>query len=170
MVVQLLFNGALLAFFIYLYFHIVNIAPTRTPGIMDGADWPRGLIILLIFFTIVNLINIVRTTPPAERNLSSLPKLSSIKTLHKNKLFLGMALLVSYGILLPQIGFLPASFLLATLYTILLGEKRVHFAALYSFVCVIVLFILFYFLLDITLPRGEGIFRDFAMYIETLFR
>jgi hypothetical protein len=168
MAVQLLFNGTLLAFFIYLYSHITSIAPRKIPGIMDGADWPKGLLVLLIFFTIINLINIVRTTPPAERNLSSLPKLGNIKALYKNKLFLGMAILVGYGILLPEIGFLPASFLLATLYIILLGEKRVHFAVLYSLICVVVLFILFYFLLDITLPRGDGVFRDFAIFIETL--
>jgi len=168
MATKLLFNGGMTAFLIYMYYHISMIAPPRMPGNMDGADWPKGLLALSIFFLIVNMINIYRRTPVEQRNLSSLPTTESITGLYKNKLFLGILFLAAYGIILPQIGFIPASFLMASCYMTLLGEKRLHFAILYSFIAVVVLYALFSFLLGIMLPRGVGPFRDFALWLETI--
>ena len=135
---------------------------------MSPVDWPRSLLLLLIFFMFVNMINIFRTTPAKDRNLSSLPSASSIAGLYKNKLFFGMVILVAFGYALPQLGFLPASFALASLYIILLGEKRVQYAALYGAIMVIVLFVLFSIILGITMPRGVGVFRDFALFVENI--
>jgi hypothetical protein len=73
-----------------------------------------------------------------------------------------------YGLILPQLGFIPASFLMASCYMTLLGEKRPLFAILYSFIAVVVLYMLFSFLLGIMLPRGFGPFRDFALMLESI--
>jgi len=168
MATKLLFNGGITVFLLYMYYHISMTAPARVPGNMDGADWPKGLLVLCIFFLIVNIINIFRRTPAAERNFSSLPTAKSVAELYKNKLFLGILVIAIYAFILPQLGFLPASLLMATCYMTLLGEKRLMYAILYSFIAVVVLYMLFSFLLGIMLPRGFGPFRDFALMLESI--
>jgi hypothetical protein len=86
----------------------------------------------------------------------------------KSKLFFGMALMFLYAVALPYAGFVPASVVMSTLYMMLLGERRVLFALRNSVISVAVLFVLFFFFLNIMLPRGIGVFRDFAIMIESI--
>ena len=167
MALRLLFNGGLTAFLVYCYYHLTQTAPVSTPGEMDGADWPRLLLTITIFFLVINFVKIIRETPAAQRDLSAITSINFVG-MYKSKLFLAMALLVLYGLILPQVGFVPGSFLLATLYMILLGERRVHFAVLYSAIVIVVLYSLFYYALGIMLPRGVGPFREFAIMLEML--
>ena len=168
MALKLLFNGGLTAFFIYCYYYISITAPVKTRAYeIDGADWPKILLILVIFALIVNIVKIIRETPATERNMSAITSIN-FAGIFKNKLFLGMALMLLYAYALPYIGFIPASIVMATLYMMLLGERRVLFALLYSAISVAVLYALFSFLLDIMLPRGIGVFRSFAIMIESI--
>lgn len=165
--IQLLFNGFLALFFAYCYFYVGSIAPEPRPGNMDGAQWPQLLLILLVVFLIVNMYNIYKRTPREERNLSAIKGIN-YKGLFKNKLFIGIVALFVYAFVLEYLGFILSSFLFSIVYSRLLGEKRVPQLLLYSFLSVAVLYFLFLKGLDIMLPRGTGIFRDFALMLESL--
>jgi len=168
MAFQLLFNGGLTAFFIYCYYYISITAPAKTRAHeIDGADWPKLLLILLIFALIVNIVKIIRRTPAAERNMSEITSID-FAGIFKSKLFLGMAFLFLYAVALPYVGFIPASIVMATLYMMLLGEHRLLFALRNSVISVASLYALFYFLLNVMLPRGISIFRDFALMVESV--
>jgi hypothetical protein len=168
MALQLLFNGGLTLFFIYCYYYISITAPVKTRAYeMDGADWPKMLLILVIIALVVNILNIIRKTPPAERNMNAIASIN-YAGVFKSKLFLGMALMLLYAFALPYAGFIPASIVMAALYMMLLGERRVLFALRNSIISVAALYVLFFFLLDIMLPRGVGVFRDFALIVESV--
>ncbi len=167
MAIQLLFNGAMALFFIYCYFYVGSIAPEPQPGNMDGAQWPQMLLMLLVFFIAINMYNIYKRTPKEERNLSTIKKIN-FKGILKNKLFLGIAAMLVYAFALEYLGFITGSFLFAVAYSRLLGEKRIPNLLLYSFLSVVILYFLFSKGLSIMLPRGIGIFRDFALMLETL--
>lgn len=167
MAIQLLFNGLLALFFAYCYFYVGSIAPEPKPGNMDGAQWPQILLVLLVVFLIVNMYNIYKRTPKEERNLSTIKGIN-YKGIFKSKLLIGIVLLFIYALVLEYLGFILSSFLFSIAYSRLLGEKRVPQLLLYSFLSVAVLYFLFLKGLDIMLPRGVGIFRDFALMLESL--
>lgn len=167
MAIQLLFNGVLAVFFAYCYFYVGSIAPEPKAGTMDGAQWPQLLLALLIFFIVLNIYNIYKSTPKEERNLSTITGVN-YKGFFKNKLFIGIAIFFVYAVGLEYLGFIISSFLFAMAYSRLLGEKRISHLLLYSFLSVIILYFLFSKGLQIMLPRGVGIFRDFALLLETL--
>lgn len=168
MAFKLLFNGGLTAFFIYCYYYISVTAPAKTKSYeLDGADWPKILLALLIFAMIVDFIKTIRETPAAERNMSKITSIN-VAGIFKSKLFLGMAIMFLYAAALPYFGFIPASIVMATLYMMLLGEHRVLYAIRNSVLSVVALYVLFYLLLDIILPRGTGVFRDFAIMLESI--
>lgn len=167
MAIQLLFNGAMALFFIYCFFYVGSIAPEPMPGTMDGAQWPQLLLGLLIFFLVINMYNIYKRTPKEERNIKSITGVN-YKSFYKNKLIIGIVILFVFALGLEYIGFILSSFLFSLTYSRLLGEKRIPKLLLYSFLSVVVLYFLFSKGLGIMLPRGVGIFRDFALLLETL--
>ena len=170
MALKMLFNGGMAVFFIYCYIYtIINPPPPTTlPHDMSGAHWARGILILLIFFIILNIVNIYRTTPAEDRNMSSVTSLN-FAGIFKSKLLLGMLILFAYAYMLPYAGFLLASFIMVMLYIVLLGERRFVRVPIYSFVIVAVFYALFFGGLDIWLPRGVGPIRDFSIMVERLF-
>jgi len=167
----MLFNGGLLAFFIYCYVYILQNPPPPTilPHDMDGAQWAQGILALLIFFLILNIITIYRKTPAAERNLSSLTKIN-FKGIYKSKILLGMLIMLGYAYILPIVGFIVSTFIAIMLYMFLLGERRYVRLPAYSAVITSVFYVFFFWALDVWLPRGTGAFWGFSMMIESLFR
>jgi hypothetical protein len=161
---ELVFNVALAIFFIYCFFYVGITTPDNTAGQLDGAQWSQGLLAMLVILLIINIIKIIKNKDSKPTKVVSL----SIKSIFTNKLFIGIALLLVYSIALSRTGFLFTSFILVFLYSYLLGEKRVIRMILTSALSVIVLYLLFNRALDIMLPRGTGIFRTFALFIESL--
>jgi hypothetical protein len=165
--IQLLFNGVLTLFFVYCYFYIGATAPAPKPDTMDAAQWPQMLLILLVFFLIINMYNIIKRTPKEERNFKTLTGINYIG-IFKNKLVIGIVLLFVYAFALDYIGFILGTFLFCIGYSRLLGEKRIKWLLVYSFLIVAVLYILFTFGLNIMLPRGVGELRNFALMLESI--
>lgn len=164
---QLLFNGILTIFFIYCFFYIGATASNPKPETMDASQWPKVLLILMIFFLIVNMYKIIKRTPKEERNLSAITGIN-YKAFYKSKLLIGIVILSVYAFALDYLGFIIGTFLFCLAYSRLLGEKRIKKLLLYSFLIVVVLYVLFSKGLAIMLPRGVGILRDFALMIESI--
>ena len=167
MALQLLFNAGLTLFFIYCYFYVGSIAPEPEPGSMDGAQWPQMLLVLLVICLCVNMYNIYKRTPKEDRNFKAITG-ANYKEFYKNKLVIGIVILLFYAYALNYLGFILSSFFVSMMYSRLLGEKRISKLVLYSFLSVAVLYLLFSRGLDIMLPRGKGILRDLALMLESL--
>lgn len=164
MIFELVFNAALAIFFIYCFFYVGITTPDNTAGQLDGAQWSQGLLAVLVILLIVNIIKIIKNKDNTKTKVISF----NIKGIITNKLFIGIALLLVYSIALSRTGFLLTSFILVFLYSYLLGERKIIRMILTSALSVIALYLLFDRVLDIMLPRGTGIFRTFALFIESL--
>ena len=164
MALELLFNAGLLIFLIYSFFYIGNVESEPTPGMLDAVEYPRILLALLIVFLTINIISVFRKRKEGETFKIEF----DIKKILKSKLFIGIVFLFSYVLALDFIGFIPGSIVFFLLYSRLLGEKSIPKLLISAVLSVGVLYVLFNSVLGIMLPRGTGIFRTFALFIESL--
>jgi hypothetical protein len=164
MILELGFNIVLTVFFIYCFFYVGTIAPEPVPGQMDGAQWPQMILGLLVILFIVNIAKIIKNKDTRKKEVLEF----SIKGIITNKLFIGSVLLIIYSLAISRTGFVVTSFVFFMIYSYLLGEKRILRLIITSVLSVAVLYFVFNRTLDIMLPRGNGIFRTFAMFLESL--
>jgi hypothetical protein len=162
---ELVFNGALLLFFIYCFFYVGSTAPDSIQGELSGAQYPQILIVLLVICIGVNIFKIVKN----KKNEESFKISFNLSKFFKNKMTIGSILLIAYSFILDYIGFIFGSLIFFMAYSRLLGQKKIGKLILSAVVCVVLLYIIFDGVLDIMLPRGTGIFRTFALFIESLF-
>nr|WP_312577859.1 tripartite tricarboxylate transporter TctB family protein [Sedimentibacter sp.] len=164
MVLELAFNVALLVFFVYCFFYVGSKAPESVPGTMNGAQWPQILIVLLVIFLAINIIKILQN----KKQVENIKINFNLRKILQSKLSIGIILLLLYSYALDYIGFIVNSLIFFVLYSRLLGEKRIRVLLLSAFVSVAILYLIFNTALGIMLPRGTGIFRTFALFIESL--
>lgn len=166
MTVELIFNAAMLLFFVYCYFYIGATLPKSGSNELGAEQWPQVILVLLCILLAVNVYKIYRGLKdvPAEKKISS----DMIKGFFTSKLFIGIILVFVLAFILGYIGFIPSCLLFMMAYCRLLGEKRWGRNFLISLVITAILFLLFYLGLSIMLPRGVGIFRQFALMLETI--
>jgi hypothetical protein len=78
----------------------------------------------------------------------------------RNNIFIGIVILLIYLIILPLIGFLPASFIFYFTFNLYLGDdrftlKNIAASALLTFVVVTGFYIVFHYFLEVPLPTGS---------------
>lgn len=163
--VELIFNGLMLLFFIYCFFYIGATVPPASNKELGAAQWPQILLALLVIFLVVNIVKIIKNL----KNVSDDGKLSTsqLKSFLTGKMFIGIVTIFVLTFLLNYIGFVPACILFLLAYSRLLGEKRWWFNLICAVLITAVLYLVFSRCLSILLPRGEGIFRTFALLLET---
>jgi hypothetical protein len=167
MVQELVFNVALLLFFIYCYFYIGATAPEPIPGQLDGAEWPRLLIVLLVIFICANIYKIIKNRLEGKEESTKINL--DLKGIVTSKLFIGSVFLLVYAYTLDYVGFLFGTIVFFMAYAWLLGERQISRLVLSSVFITIVLYIIFAVGLDVFLPRGKGVFREIAFMIESIF-
>lgn len=161
---ELLFNVSLLVFFIYCYFYVGATAPDPVPGQMDGAQWPQIILVLLVIFIGINIFKVIKNKKEGEGYKIEFNFVKIVKS----KLFIGSVLLLVYAYVLDYIGFIFGSISFFMIYSRLLGQKKITKLILSSVICVVILYVLFNTVLGIMLPRGTGIFRNFALFVESI--
>ena len=164
---KILFNGGLAAFLVYCYFYVAVGAPAAVANELSGVAWTRGLIILLEFTLILNIIKIIRSESKSGQKNEATAKFE-LKSLLTNKLLIGIIVLFAYALILDYSGFILGTILFCIAYIRLLGEKRIPRIIVFSIIISLILYCLFQMGLDIRLPRGVGPLRDFALLLETL--
>lgn len=171
---ELIVNILLLLFFAYaLGFHVLE-APVpekvaRNPYALKPGVWPSVVLGLLIFFVIVNIIQIIRKNRGKETFTLSY-FLRQVPGFLKSRQFLGMALVVLAALVLEPLGFMVTSFLVLFFYGLLLGDKKYVRLLLASVGITLILYVCFGVLLSVNLPRGTvPLLRDFSLFIEQLF-
>lgn len=166
MTIELIFNAAMLIFFGYCYFYIGATLPKSGANELGAEQWPQLILAMLCVLLAVNLYKIVRDlkNQPAEKKISA----QMLKTFFTGKLFIGIVLVFILSLLLKYIGFLPSCLLFLVAYSRLLGEKRLLRSIAFSAIITVILYVLFSIGLSIMLPRGIGVFRTFALTLETI--
>lgn len=171
MIFELLFSIILFLFSGYCLFYVTTTVTVSTVSDPLGAAlWPQILLVLLLIMLALNMFWIVKKAPAEERNLSALKKINWKKAV-TSPLCLGMITLLVYAVILNTTGFLLTTWILGMIYCYLLGERRPVVLPIFSFVAVVLLFLLFYKGMGIQMPRGTVPFlRNFALSIEKLLR
>lgn len=159
---DLIFSAVLLVFSIYCFFYI-GAADNGTATELGAAAWPRVILALMIVLLAIGIVNMVR------KKDGKLPvSKEGFQAFLHSKLLIGMVICAVTAFVLPYIGFIPTCALFLVAYGILLGEKRPQVLAITAVVATLVLYIIFQGPLSIFLPRGFGIFRSFALAMESL--
>lgn len=161
---DLIFSIVLGIFCIYLFFLVGAESPAPTATELGAAFWPRIILVFLILLIIINGIGAAKNL---RANGGKLTDGFDLGGFFKSKLFVGMILVTVMAVLMPMVGFIPVCVLFLIAYGRLLGEKRIGFLLVVAVLVTAILYLLFQGALDIMLARGNGIFRDFALFFET---
>lgn len=163
---EILFNGLMLVFFIYSFFYVGgNTEAQYVKGELNGIQWSQGIIVLLIVFISLNMYKVYKNRKQDEKFKIEF----DILKLVKSKMFIGSIILLSYSFLMDYLGFIVGTIIVFMLYSRLLGEKKIIKLIWTSVLSTVLIYLLFNTLLDIMLPRGTGVFRTMALFIESLF-
>lgn len=167
MVLELLFNAALLIFFAYAYYHIGVSMPESSAIELGAEQWPQLILGTLILLIVVNIVKVYRSTPTEKRNLDEIKNIK-LEAVFKSKLFKGIVIILAYAFLLEAVGFILSTFVFLVVYARLIGEKRIKILLSAGFLITFGIYFLFARGLTIMLPRGYGILRTFALFLEAL--
>ncbi|MBS3985437.1 MAG: tripartite tricarboxylate transporter TctB family protein [Selenomonadales bacterium] len=168
MLLELLFNAGLVALFTYAYFFIGASVPAA-PGPGWGAQvWPQAILLMLIFLLCVNMYQVYRKGAGTQANeLAELRRLS-LAALVQSKLSLAMLSLFVYAMSLQAAGFILSTLVFFMVYAKIVGQKSAKLLVLSSFIATFAVYFVFSRALGVMLPRGVGILRDFAIFLESL--
>ncbi len=169
---ELAFNSIILIFTAYCFWYIGASIPTPDPGKMGAGAWPQLLLGALFFLIMINIYNVIKKNKNhknnedgnSEENKKSYPII--IREILKHKFLWGSLILFTYTLILDQLGFLLSTVLFVFSYMSLLSEKRLRVKIIASIVITIVIYLLFTKALQVPLPRGTGIFREVALWLE----
>ncbi len=167
MALQLFLNITLMLFFMYCYAYIGATTIEATNRGLSDAAWPQALITIGIIFFIINIFAIIKNIPKEERNLGYFKQID-VSSFFKDKLFVGMLFMLAYSFALDYFGFITSSVAMFAAYGRLLGQKDKKKMIISSLIAVAIFYVVFGMGLGIMLPRGKGIFRTMALFIETL--
>lgn len=162
MTLDLIFNVVLLIASIYFFIYIGGV-DNSTPTELGAAFWPRLILGIMIVLLVIGLVNMIR-----KKDGKAPVSGEAVAGFFKSKLLVGMIICAVTAVILPMIGFIPTSFLFLVVYGVLLGEKRPVVLIVTGVVATLILYIIFQGPLSIFLPRGYGVFRNFALAMEGL--
>ena len=161
---ELVFNVVLLVFMLYCFVYIGSLPDGTATDTLTASLYPRIIIGLLIILFISNISKIYKSKKEGETFKLNI----NIQEILKSKLTIGSIFLVVYTLALDITGFVITSLVFFIAYSYLLGERRVKILLLSSFVSVFVIYVIFGRMLGIMLPRGTGVFRNFALFLESM--
>ncbi len=161
---ELIFEGILLLFFILMFINGLDIEIYNKQTM--ARYWPEAVLAIIIGLLIISAVQKYRKLNKAEKTKRSF--IEFCKDKNTLKVLLAFLLLIAYAVLITYTGFLPASWLIGCCYAWLLGEKRWLRSIWINLAIVLVLFLIFHSGLGILMPRGQGIFKTFGLFMERI--
>lgn len=132
---------------------------------LGAAFWPQIVLVIIIVLSVVNIISSLKKLKAEGKTITS--DIDIVGFL-KSKLFIGMIEIIILALALPVIGFIPSCTLFLIGYGVLLNAPSIPKLVIAAVLITIVIYILFQGALDIMLPRGIGLFREFALVCERI--
>ena len=161
--IEIVINILLLCFCVFCFIYVgFDVPPTSVSRVFPGSMWPRmilgGLIIIIPF----NIYSCYKNNSLGSGRVTTLRELMP-------PIFLkSFALMVCYAAVMNHIGFLLSTFIFVTLFSYLIGLRKKFQILLGGLITTGALYAMFQIFLQIRLPRGVGIFRDFSLFIEMM--
>lgn len=159
---ELVFNAFLLVIFIVFFGLSFSIPVSQ--GDELGRYWPMGILIILIIMMIFKLIKVWKALPKEKIKVD----LSFLKTAPIIRLVLAIVALVIYAYILGKLGYVLSTILFCLAVEFLIGVRSIPKALLASLGITVVLFAVFSWGLDVSLPRGTGVLESFGKWLEYL--
>lgn len=162
--IELTVNIALLLGSVFCFWNVgVNMPPPPVPGAMSAATWPRIILAGLIIALMFNIRNVARAN-----NAPGAKKEIALRDFFSREFLLSALVMVAYALSLDYLGFLLATFLFVLIFSYVIGLKKRGQLVLGAVSASIGMYVIFQVLLQVMLPRGEGIFRQFSLWLEIL--
>lgn len=162
---EIIFHVCLLVFFAGFYIHSFSFeVPPGIQVVIHPGTWPRfifGIGIILILFSLIKTIHTMRKKKMAGETEEKTGKILTPSAI--GPIGIGVFVLITIAVLY-RVGFIVSSFflVLASMYWIK-REKGHHLLVIGLSAGTVLLFVLvFGTFLNISFPRGYGIFREFS--------
>ena len=165
-------HAVMLALACWLYW-VASRIDVETGGRISPAVWPKAIIVfmgLLCAYEIVKRL-VAKTGFDARGLVTSMdnpPPAPSQRRANLRLLFAGIALIAGYVAAVPWLGFFPATALFLMAFPWVAGMRRVVVIVPVSLLGTLVLALVFLKLAYISLPLGEGPFRELSLGLMRL--
>ena len=136
-----------------------------TENELGAAFWPQLILTIIIVLSVVNIITSLKKLKSEGKTITSDIDIAGF---FNSKLFVGMMTIFIFALILPLIGFIPSCIIFLIGYGVLLDASSIPKLVVVAVLITIVIYILFQGVLDIMLPRGIGLFREFALVCERI--
>ncbi len=138
--------------------------PVSSSTELGGEQWPQIILGLLIVLLVIHLFHLWKEQRQSQ--LDDKISFAILRDMVHSKLLVSFMLVVAMAVMMEYAGFLLTSFCFVAAYCFLLGERRARIIFAASFVITVILYFVFSKGLSIMLPRGYGVLRDVALWIE----
>lgn len=170
---ELIVNIIMVVALVFTFFFHVLEAPVplkvqKNPYALQPDIWPKAIIILLLICFAFNIYKIIKNNKGKE-NFTFSAFASTIPGFFKSKIFVGIVIVTFAALILEYVGFMVTALFVLGAYGFLLGERNILRLIIVSVLITLALYIVFSVLLAVNLPRGVGVFRNFALLIESIF-
>jgi hypothetical protein len=162
---ELIFNGAMLVFFIAMLIYSSQIAIWQ--GHIWARYWPMTLLVIAVILFGIKVVGIYKELPKEQRKFSW--EIFGLKNKNVRLLLLSFAWLLVYVAVLPKLGFVLTTLLFCIGMEMLLGAKFSLKTLLGAFAITITIYAIFTWGLGISVPRGVGRLYDFGKWLEYLW-
>lgn len=161
---ELIFNAVLIAFFGYMAIQGMSIEIYENQTL--SRLWPEAILVVLLALLIAST---VKTAAKLKKEGKLHFDAEMLKNKNTQRTLIGFGLLICYAVLMTYVGFIISSIIIGTCFARILGERRVIRSVIYNAIVVLILFLIFRAGLNIILPRGLGVFKQFTLALESLF-
>lgn len=161
---ELVFNVLLFLAFLFLAINSLTIPIQGTDYLVRY--WPLAILVILMILMAYKIYGIVMKMKAENKKFGV--DLSFLKTAPVIRLMLACAWLIVYAWALPYVGYVIATIVFCIGLMYLLGVRNFVKALLASLAVTIVLFAIFSWGLDVSLPRGYGPLEGFGKWLEYL--
>ena len=159
--------------FLCLFFSVMMIAGWMTTNVYLGDEsvriYPSVLLAMIVVCLVLHCISLYRRLFVDEKRKSFLEKIELSRE-NTQRLLLTIAVTIAYIYLLDVLGFIILTPMISIWYMYALGERKWGKLIPISLLLTVVVYSVFVYALQIRLPRGTGLFREFSMLMEFLFR
>ena len=175
---EVIVAALLVVFFAFFRLQVSEfIAGRRGRTYMDPDAWPAALLtlglVLSLVYLVLSFMALRRhetrgaTATSATDVLANFEDEAPAGTETKRPWFAlsGLGVVVGFALLIPQIGFIPATFLFGVVFLLLLGERRWWLVLALPTVASAAIIGIFTQLLVVPLPRGVGPFLELSTWL-----
>jgi len=162
-----IFAAVVMAASIYLWFVADSFPPFERYGDVDSDFWPKIILVVIGLVAAVILVSSIRQLRlylETRSGRTRSPNSPGVARFLMGKNVILVALTLSYLYAFQLLGFIVATFIFLLLATALLGVRHKVAIVLFPLLFTSGLMLLFTRVLNLPLPRGEGIMRDLSLW------